>query len=394
MSRLRDLPLNQGVSGSSRRSPCPISMRRDDGARPRVVIAIPVRNEEAHIGPCLRALAKQEAAQPDRVLLFLNGCTDGTEDRIRDVARDLDLNIILVKRDLRGAKANAGFARRLALRHAAHGLADDDVLITTDADGQVAPDWIESNLEWLRQGADAVCGRAEIDPVDALLIPPHLRDDDARECQLATLLDELASLIDPDPNDPWPRHTESSGASIAVTVAAFRGAGGIPPVASGEDRAFIEGLRRFDARIRHAPTVAVTVSGRMQGRAAGGMADTIRRRIVQQDEFTDSTIEPAVDRFRRLSLRAHARALWMGLRTDSQLLVQALDTTELTVDRALSSPFFGLAWAALERECPTLHAQRVRFADLTEEIGAAIALRAQAAEAYARQSSLPSPELV
>jgi hypothetical protein len=272
------------------------------------------------------------------------------------------------------------------LQHAACGLAGQDVLMTTDADGRVAPDWIESNLASLRHGADAVCGRAEIDPIDALRIPRHLHDDDAREGQLASLLDEMAALVDPDPHDPWPRHTESSRASIAVTVAAFRRVGGIPPVACGEDRAFIDNLRQVDAPIRHAPSVSVRVSGRIQGRAAGGMADTIRRRIIQQDEFTDTSIEPAKDRFRRVSLRAHARALWVGIRTDWPSLAQALNTSGETVHRAFALPFFGRAWAALERDCPMLHPRRVRFSDLAAEIEAAIALRAHCHPAPARPS--------
>jgi GT2 family glycosyltransferase len=299
---------------------------------------------------------------------------------------------MVVERSLLGARANAGFARRLALQHAARGLAGQDVLMTTDADGRVAPDWIESNLASLRHGADAVCGRAEIDPIDALRIPPHLHEDDARESRLASLLDEMAAVVDPDPDDPWPRHTESSGASIAVTVAAFRRVGGIPPVPCGEDRAFIDKLRQVDARIRHAPTVSVSVSGRIHGRAAGGMADTIRRRIVQQDEYTDTAVEPAGDRFRRVSLRALARAFWAGIRTDWKQLAHALDTTAETVRRALALPFFGCAWAALERACPVLHARRVRFSDLPAEIEAAIELRARWHPPHACQ--LPASHLM
>src|SRR5271155_56826 len=70
---------------------------RPSSTRPRVVVAIPVRNEASHIGPCLRALAQQESARADQVLLLLNVCTDGTEACIRDVAQDLDLNIAIVE---------------------------------------------------------------------------------------------------------------------------------------------------------------------------------------------------------------------------------------------------------------------------------------------------------
>jgi hypothetical protein len=52
-----------------------------------------------------------------------------------------------------------------------------------------------------------------------------------------------------------------------------------PGTPLGEDRAFFDALRRVDARIRHVPGVRVVVSARIVGRAPGGMADTMRRRV-------------------------------------------------------------------------------------------------------------------
>ena len=106
----------------------------------------------------------------------------------------------------------------------------DGILLTTDADTVVAPDWIERNLLTLAAGADLVCGRVAVDPAEAALIPSHLHADDALECELTKLLDQIAARLDPDPADPWPRHTEAAGASLAVTVAAFDRAGGIPAI--------------------------------------------------------------------------------------------------------------------------------------------------------------------
>jgi len=343
-------------------------------AAPRVVVAIPVRNEVDYIGACLQALDEQHGARADRVLLLLNGCTDGTGAQVRHIMQHLDVDVDVVTRDLHGPQANAGFARSLAMRLAAAGLAADDVLMTTDADGRVAPDWIAGNLAALQRGADAVCGQAIIDPAEARLIPAHLHADDALERELACLIDELAHLLDPDPHDPWPRHSEHSGASIAVRVAAWRRAGGVPTIASGEDRAFIERLRQIDARIRHAPGVRVTVSGRTLGRAAGGMADTIRRRIVRQDDFIDAAIEPAADRLRRISLRAHARTLWEGHGTDHAGLMRGMGLSAGLMRSALAAPFFGAAWARLERASPVLRPRPVRFVDLPAEIAAARAL--------------------
>ena len=125
----------------------------------------------------------------------------------------------------------------------------DGILLTTDADAVVASDWIERNLLSLASGADLVCGQVSLDPVDATNIPLHLHVDDALECELTELLDSIAATLDPDPADPWPRHTELAGASLAVTVAAFNQVGGIPALTTGEDRAFVQALARMDAHI-------------------------------------------------------------------------------------------------------------------------------------------------
>jgi len=42
------------------------------------------------------------------------------------------------------------------------------------------------------------------------------------------LLAELEGWLDPDPADPLPRHHQHFGASLAVTVDAYRRAGGLP----------------------------------------------------------------------------------------------------------------------------------------------------------------------
>ena len=81
----------------------------------------------------------------------------------------------------------------------------------------------------------------------------------------------------------------------------LRRVGGVPCLHSGEDRALIGRLRLIDARVRHDPQISVIVSGRIEGRAQGGMADTMRRRMVKQDEFADDRVEPAWAAFDRLS---------------------------------------------------------------------------------------------
>ncbi len=355
---------------------------------PRTVVALPARDEEAQLGPCLEALFGG-TARPDAVVVLLNNCTDGSERIAHDFAGRLPVHVIA--RRLPPELANAGHARTLAMRHADAMCEDGDVLLTTDADGVVAPGWLAGNLTAFAAGAEAVCGRAVIDPADALLIPAHLHEDDARETTLTRLLDETAARIDPDDADPWPRHTEHSGASIAVRCGLYRRAGGLPACASGEDRAFVEALQRLDARVRHAPEVVVTVSGRTQGRARDGMADAIRRRILRQDELTDERLEPAWHAWRRVQLRARARQVWarrlwaQGGRTPPGELAVDLGLDGAVVEGLLRGRYFGAAWSSLSALSPRLARRRVAFAALPAEIEAATRLLGALRRVPARQ---------
>lgn len=341
------------------------------------VVAIPARDEAERIEACLNALNRQ-VLRPDSVVLILNNCTDATQAITRRMAPDLRFRLDVIIRDLPPARANAGHARRLAMEVAGEQAGAHGILLTTDADSVVPPDWVFRNVEALRRGAEVVCGRAVVDPHEAALIPAHLQDDDVQECRLIGLLDDLAWVLDPEMHDPPPRHTEASGASLAVSVAAFRKVGGIPDVSSGEDRAFVRALWMIDARVRHDPAIRVTVSGRVVGRAKGGMADTIRRRMVRQDEFTDDQAELAADAFRRYRLRQRIRRAWKS--APDPALEADLGLSREVISEALAHRFFGRAWADLEIVSPILQRRRVRFSDLSAEIEAAQALLEQFAK--------------
>jgi hypothetical protein len=336
----------------------------------RIIVAVPVRNEAERIGDCLRALALQDGPTQHAVLALLNNCTDDTAAIIRSLRPSLPCPVHVIEQDFPPEQANAGHARRAAMEHAAMLAGSDGIIMTTDADGRVAADWIAANLAAVKAGADVVCGRAIIDPLEATLIPDALHADDALECAYADLLDEIHDLLDPDPADPWPRHTEHSGASIAVTHDLFLRAGGVPAVPIGEDRALLAALRRVDARIRHAPEVSVVVSGRTIGRAAGGMADTMRRRMVAQDPLIDDRLEPAALCATRAWARAQVRRAWSSPADRAECL--DLLAGELRLDRDMlegwmALPYFGLAWDMVEQRSAVLAHQTVARANLAAE---------------------------
>ncbi len=350
-----------------------------------MIVAVPVNDEAERIADCLRALAWQRHSRTHEILLLLNNCTDDTAAVVRKLAPELPVPVHVLELVLPPEMSNAGHARDLAMRDAAERAGPWGVLLTTDADGRVAPDWIAANLAAIGDGADAVAGRAEIDPEEARRIPAHLHADDALECAYADRLDEIDCLVDPDPADPWPRHNEESGASIAVTRAAYRRAGGVPALALGEDRGFVASLRRVDAAIRHAPEVRVVVSGRIEGRARGGMADTMRRRIVRQDEWIDDRLEPAHLRLRRAVLRRRFRAARDRAICPPDLARQFRLPMPLLAT-SLALPFLGAGWAAIEARSPALRRQGVRRADLARETATADAILA-----HLRASSVNGP---
>jgi GT2 family glycosyltransferase len=336
----------------------------------KLVVAIPVKNEEALINACLTALARQ-SVRPAHILLLLNNCTDRT-GKIAHAAAANDQRIVVSECELDGP--SAGEARRMALAAAEVLAGPNGIIITSDADCQPESGWIAKNLREIGRGADVVCGAARIIAEPGHAGSPALHFDLAREEMYAALLDEIAALVDPDLHDPWPRHQQHSGASIAMTVEILRAAGGAPRVAAGEDRALIERFRLVDAKIRHAPDIEVAVSGRLNGRAAGGMAESLSRRVAMPDLETDAALEPAVDAYRRVLARARLRGIGGDDRA-AQSLARDLLIDPGVVAEALQGGSFGTAWAIVEKLSPVLHRRRVKFVELARETRQAMAIR-------------------
>ena len=179
-------------------------------------------------------------------------------------------------------QASAGWARRMAMDAAEAWLREngvsDGVLLTSDGDSCVGIDWVARNLAALAQGADLVAGRIKLDPVEAALLPDRLHRRGQLEAEYEALLIEIETWIDPEPGNPWPCHWAKSGATLAVRQAVYRAVGGMPDMPTGEDRAFVDAVRAHDFIVRHTADVEVVTSGRLDGRALGGVADTIKLR--------------------------------------------------------------------------------------------------------------------
>ena len=291
--------------------------------RPGFVVAIPVRDEEKRLPACLHALARQRdrsgrSISPTqvRVVLFANNCTDRSASLARNLSGGLSLDVRVVEARLPPAIAHAGSARRAAMDLAEAWLVEagesDGVILATDADSQVAPDWIAENLAAFAAGAEAVLGRINLDE-EGDELPEALHRRGALEDIYEKLLTELSWLLDPLEYDPWPHHATVSGASLGVTREAYCRVGRLPRVPLGEDKALVGLLSRHDVRIRHCPTAHVITSGRTDGRAPGGVADTLAIRSKEPDAFCDEALEPFRTAFARAAWRATlATTVWRG----------------------------------------------------------------------------------
>lgn len=345
-----------------------------------VVVCLPVCNEAEHIKACLEAFAEQDFAGPFILVLLLNNCTDGTAQIVAAFEPPPRMHLQVESRIFPSHEASAGYARHVAMQAARQLAAPTGVLLCTDADAIVPEDWIRQNLEAIAVGADAVAGRIEMDAVDFKRLPSRLHDDEAAAQLLTCLIDQIDSVVDPDASDPWPRHAEHSGASIAVTCAAYDAVGGIPNLPSSEDRAFFSALRRIGARIRHAPDIVVTVSGRLEGRAKGGMAETLRRRLVAPDAFLDDSIETAEKRRRRAHMRGQLRemhAAFVRGELPRQNAKKMWDLIGLPADlffHLKNSIAFGALWQALEPRIPELRQEPIPSSRVESEIASAYAI--------------------
>ena len=277
-----------------------------------------MRDEEDRIEACLDALLAQRDLSgrplpPDALglVLLLNNCSDRTAVIAHGRLAASGAPFALVNVALPPSQANAGFARRLALDLAALWLerADrrDGVLLTSDADSRVPPQWLARNLAAIHAGCDAVAGRVTLEPAEEGLLPQALMRRTARENAYEQALLALSARIDPIAHDPWPNHWSASGASYGVTLDAYRAIGGLPYPASGEDRALADMLLRHDIPIRHDPDIVVVTSARLDGRACGGVADTIRMRCEDPEAPGDERLEPLANALRRYLWRRRLR---------------------------------------------------------------------------------------
>lgn len=280
-------------------------------------MVVPARNEEESLPNLFKALARQRDLHGDlldartyEVLLLLNNCSDhSAEIARRAIAQFSSLRLHVAEVAFEGAEAHVGKARQTLFDTAFQRFASvsrkGGLILTTDADSRPADDWIAQNEAEIAAGVDAVGGRITIERDEIAALPAGVARFLVTDIGYRRALEELRSLYAPEAHDPFPRHHQHFGGSLAVTSAAYGRAGGMPLRRSSEDAALVRAIEESGGRIRHSYRVRVFTSARMVGRAQGGLADALSWWNAKTEEATPVLVESAsaaADRLAQLGL--------------------------------------------------------------------------------------------
>ncbi|MDY6948353.1 MAG: glycosyltransferase family 2 protein [Pseudomonadota bacterium] len=227
-----------------------------------VGVVIPAQNEECTIAASIHAVhaAASRAHRIARpwIVIVCDSCTDGTR---RNAVAALEGRGEVIECDVR----SVGSARRLGvaavLSHFHDSPASRIWLANTDADTCVVDDWLEQQLNHADHGAAAVAGIVSVSSI-ASCDPDRVRD----------LLHDYAIFADG-------THPHVHGANLGVRADAYLEAGGWSDKALAEDHCLWQRLRQGRWPVIASAASVVVTSGRLVGRAQGGFADLLRRRV-------------------------------------------------------------------------------------------------------------------
>jgi glucosyl-3-phosphoglycerate synthase len=280
------------------------------------IVVVPARDEASRIAACLQALSAQRdmAAGSYEVILILDGCRDHTLRVVQQTTGHLHqavFHTVTLPRP-----QGVGRARRLGMDIACRRLTQlgrgEGLIATTDADTTVAANWLAAQLALARAGAAAIGGLIELDVTERQALAPEalgVRDRSATR--------RLTEAIEQTAGPAAVEHAHFSGASLALTVAAYRRCGGLPVRAALEDEALAQALTRQGIAIHRSRRVRVRTSARTNGRAPRGLAQDLARadwrarRTYRADEFP---LE------RLLAVKQHTVALLLPAREVAQTI--------------------------------------------------------------------------
>lgn len=327
----------------------------------RLSVIVPAKNEAEFISSTLDALRLQcdEAGNPVsydvyEVLVLANNCSDDTYEICKNYQIKYPrFRMYVQNMEIPQPVAHIGTVRRLLMDAAYHRLVsvagERGIIVSTDADSEVDPYWVHHIIQEMDKGVDVVGGRILPRDTPALSRMHHLRDVTYR-----FLRSKLEAELDPCASNPWPRHFQCYGPSLAVTCEMYDRAGKLPMIPYLEDEEFRKALKRVDARIRHSPKVRIYTSSRLQGRVGFGFSVQLQEWSNMSLKEEQQCVESLEAVTFQLNLKNEMRRLWSAVKEDREVIME------------LKSIAFKIQMNA--EELFTLFSQSVYFEPLWEQI--------------------------
>lgn len=126
-----------------------------------ISVVIPAYNEEKALGRCLGSLVQQHTSFPYEIIVVDNNSTDTTRHVAQSFRKKLRIRLVHERKKGRGAARCAGF-----------GKAKGEIILSTDADAVVPPNWVEIlATTFLTKSCVAVTGTSKVE--DSSLFVNH-----------------------------------------------------------------------------------------------------------------------------------------------------------------------------------------------------------------------------
>jgi cellulose synthase/poly-beta-1,6-N-acetylglucosamine synthase-like glycosyltransferase len=227
-----------------------------------VGVVIPARNEQDLVRACIESVRASvqhcRRIQDYWIVVAADSCTDATPE-VAAQALGADGEVV------RCQLASAGATRHLGTDRALQRLATHSHariwLANTDADTRVPLQWIEHQLELAEDGYHGMAGTVCISGLTVR----------GRDITAEMMADYRVS--------PDGTHSHVHGANMGLRADAYIDTGGWRPLALAEDHCLWNRLRERKWRLATPSRFPVHTSARLQGRAAGGFASTLHRKI-------------------------------------------------------------------------------------------------------------------
>jgi hypothetical protein len=366
----------------------------------RLSVIVPAKNESLDIVSTLDALRIQSDSdgnlidhQVYEVLVLANNCSDDTfaicenyQKRYPDFA--LHVECIEIEKPI----AHIGTVRRMLMDEAYRRLTSvaggKGIIVSTDADSQVDKNWICNILLEMENGVDVVGGRIIPRETPQLSRLHHLRDVTYRFFKT-----RLESEMDPCLSNPWPRHFQCYGPSLAVTCDIYEKAGRIPAIPFLEDEEFRKALKRIDAKIRHAPNVKIHTSSRLEGRVEFGFSVQLQHWSDMSQNKQQQMVESLDTLIFKNNLKNRLRKVWNkhkqhlnGCFEFHELAGELNTDTGSLLSLFESSCYFETIWEKLEMQLDQQGHEKI----INEQISAVIQ---SFRHYYASMPKIPMPRI-